>query len=248
MNSRDAYIGIGLATLGSNACLLLLVLNCLGWINVLHMDVAAIEQFAETTLTEWKVHFQTATMAWAVCFVFLECVSGSKQHSDDGNKKKEVKNGRPWHVTLIILASVLATLALPQLLQPYRQVHPIIRRSLVGSGGAVTTTVATVESAGVSVSDTISEKNAPMVQQEIVFEVEKMTCGGCGSHVRDLVESRLNVQQKKDASAFIVDKVQVDWKAGIMSIYGAGVTDGVDREDVSGVLGEEYPTKFLYSQ
>eukprot|EP00972_Heterocapsa_arctica_P021171 3117465-Heterocapsa_arctica.AAC.1 len=73
-----------------------------------------------------------------------------------------------------------------------------------------------------------------------------MTCGGCGSHVRNLVEKALAAQQRD--SPFTFDKVEVDWRAGVMSVHGTQLTDHLNKEDVMQILGEDgYPTSFLYS-
>lgn len=243
--SADAYIGMGLALLGSNACLLLLVLNVLGWINFLHADLTAIEDFAGTTLPQWQGHFQTATVAWLV-FTLIAAVLPAVTKDTTGEKKgvgDDKKKDHPWRRTALVIACVSATLALPHIMAPHRDRHPIIRRSLVG--GASTSSVST-EQPGEAAT---GEQQRVVIQQELVFTVDNMTCGGCGGHVRNLVESALSSQQKSSPSSFAFDKVQVDWRAGVMSIYGTGLTDAVDRQAVAAVLEKDgYPTSFLYSQ
>merc|ERR1712087_891160 len=74
------------------------------------------------------------------------------------------------------------------------------------------------------------------VEQELVFSVGNMTCGGGGPFVRNLAESQLS-GQKTPSSSFTTNKVQVDWRAGIMSIYGTQPTDYISGGDC-GILGE----------
>lgn len=252
MMSADAYIGMGLALLGSNACLLLLVLNVLGWINFLHADLSAIEDFAGTTLPHWQGHFQTATVAWLVFTLIvavLPAVTKDTTGENEGvgdEKKDHNRRCHPWRRTALVIACVSATLALPHIMAPHRDRHPIIRRSLVGGSASTSSSVSTEQQPGAAAAD---EQQRVVIQQELVFSVDKMTCGGCGGHVRNLVESALSSQQKSSASSFAFDKVQVDWRAGVMSIYGTGLTDAVDRQAVAAVLEKDgYPTSFLYSQ
>lgn len=234
--STDTYIGIGLALLASNMCLLLLVLNVLGWINVLHMDLAPIEQFAESTLSQYQVQFQTATAGWLVFFL-LTNTSRAKPKDESSEKKDQYR--RPRSHTALIVVSVLTTLALPHLLEPHRHRHPIIRRSVLGN----------VVSASTEQPHAVAGEEEPtIIQQELVFTVDNMTCGGCGSHVRNLAESTLN-KQRKSPPSFTVSKVEVDWKAGVMSVYGTHLTEHVDQQSIISVLKEDgYPTSFLYSQ
>mmetsp|Transcript_9729 Transcript_9729/g.21051 ORF Transcript_9729/g.21051 Transcript_9729/m.21051 type:complete len:240 (-) Transcript_9729:186-905(-) len=236
----DTYIGMTLALLGSNLCLLLLVLNVLGWLNFLHADLAPLENFAETTLSPWHVHFQTATAGWLI-FTLLVNVFPTKSSSGGNDSEKNTQSKRPWHRTALIVASVVATLALPHLLAPHRNRHPIIRRSLIGNNLAT---------GGLEKPQTElpAEDKPTAVEQELVFSVDNMTCGGCGSHVRNLAESNLNGQEGA-SSSFTVNKVQVDWRAGVMSVYGTHVRDFVDRGAIAASLDKEgYPTSFLYSQ
>jgi hypothetical protein len=176
---------------------------------------------------------------------------------------------------------MLAILALPHVLNPYRQAHPIIRRSLVGffvprvKVGDVlvvaveekNTVIGSTEDADDAMvttdenhqqSSESSSSSSERKLQELVFDVSSMTCGGCGSHVvRDTVEKELSTQQSSTSTtSFEIEKVQVDWKAGVLSIYGQGLVEleegntcgGVDKEAISRVLDEDgYPTKFLYA-
>lgn len=99
----------------------------------------------------------------------------------------------------------------------------------------------------VSVND--EEPAATVIHQELRFTVDNMTCGGCGSHVRNLVESTLTGQQRTSPNSFTIDNVQINWRAGVMSIYGTHLTDFVDLNAIATALGKEgYPTSFLYSQ
>eukprot|EP00579_Thalassiosira_antarctica_P033316 CAMPEP_0201999900 /NCGR_PEP_ID=MMETSP0905-20130828/6335_1 /ASSEMBLY_ACC=CAM_ASM_000554 /TAXON_ID=420261 /ORGANISM="Thalassiosira antarctica, Strain CCMP982" /LENGTH=237 /DNA_ID=CAMNT_0048556209 /DNA_START=8 /DNA_END=721 /DNA_ORIENTATION=+ len=236
--STNTYIGMVLALLGSNLCLLLLVLNVLGWINFLHIDLVLIENFTESTLSRWQLHFQTATAGWLI-FTLLGNVFPAKSSGENDSKKK-ARRRRPWHHTALTIASVVATLALPHLLGPHRHRHPVLRRSLLGN-------FATVNSKEPQTVHTTDDKPTT-IDQELIFSVDNMTCGGCGSHVRDLAESNLAGQQKS-SSSFTINKVQVDWRAGVMSIYGTHLTDSVDRQELATYLENDgYPTSFLYSQ
>ncbi|KAL7535479.1 hypothetical protein ACHAWF_005181 [Thalassiosira exigua] len=235
----DAYmkIGVALALLGSNLCLLLLVLNALSWINFLHMDVAPIENFVEAILSPWRVHFQTATAGWLV-FSLLVKFRPAKSATGGSAEKKQSK--LPLRRSVILVVSVAGTLALPHLLAPHQHRHPVLRRSLVGDVASV--------AVGRQSDAAASDAGPAPAEQELVFTVDKMTCGGCGSHVRNLAEANLS-GQKTPSSAFTVSKVQVDWRAGVMSIYGTRLTDSIDREAIAATLGNEgYPTSFLYSQ
>mmetsp|Transcript_19275 Transcript_19275/g.41182 ORF Transcript_19275/g.41182 Transcript_19275/m.41182 type:complete len:243 (+) Transcript_19275:109-837(+) len=235
--STDTYIGMVLALLGSNLCLLLLVLNVLSWLNFLHVDLIPIENFAESILSHWQVQFQTATVGWLV-FTSVITVFPAKSNGENDSKKKS-QSRRPWHRYVLVSASVVATLALPHLLAPHRHRHPVLRRSLIGNS--------TTAGSKQPQTQTVPSDNKPTtVEQELVFSVDNMTCGGCGSFVRNLAESNLAGQQKS-SSSFTLNKVQVDWRAGVMSIYGTHLTDFVDREAVVTSLEKEgYPTSFLY--
>lgn len=44
-----------------------------------------------------------------------------------------------------------------------------------------------------------------------------------------------------------IDKVTVDWRAGILSIYGGNLNEFVDQSVIIDMLKKEgYPTSFLY--
>eukprot|EP00578_Thalassiosira_sp_NH16_P031581 CAMPEP_0181079352 /NCGR_PEP_ID=MMETSP1071-20121207/1985_1 /TAXON_ID=35127 /ORGANISM="Thalassiosira sp., Strain NH16" /LENGTH=261 /DNA_ID=CAMNT_0023160751 /DNA_START=47 /DNA_END=832 /DNA_ORIENTATION=+ len=258
--NTNAYIGMGLALLGSNMCLLLLLLNTLDWFGIIHADLTPLSRFAEETLSPWRMHFATAAAGWVIVTVFFYPPSPnadppSKEGDDDEKSTASVAEGRPrrqLYQMAMLLAGVAVTLALPQILESYRHDlgidHPIIRRSLVDSSLAVD---AKHDPASAALStDDNPQPAAPL--QELVFTVEKMTCGGCGSHVRNLAESTLRTQQKRTdpTPSFTIKNVEVDWRAGVMSIYGTHLTDGLlDRDGIANVLKEDgYPTSFLYSQ
>ena len=52
------------------------------------------------------------------------------------------------------------------------------------------------DGSGADSSLNTSEQANSVTRQELVFSVDNMTCGGCGSHVRNLVEANLNKQQQ----------------------------------------------------
>jgi len=236
--SINTKVGFGLALLATNMCLLLLVLNILGWMNLLHADLTPLENFAENTLSRWEMHFQAATVGWLVLTLVTNVFPAKSSESEI---KKNTQSRRPWHRTALVMAGVVATLALPHILVHHRHRHPIIRRSVLSQN---TVTFGSTEPENVSTKD-----KPAAVEQELVFSVDNMTCGGCGSHVRNVAESNLAVQQRSPPIPFTVNKVQVDWRAGVMSIYGTDLKDSVDRSAIALSLAEEgYPTTFLYSQ
>ncbi|KAL7543188.1 hypothetical protein ACHAXR_012906, partial [Thalassiosira sp. AJA248-18] len=186
----DLYIGMGLALLGSNLCLLLVTLNVLDWVNFLHADLTSIEKFASsTTLSQWQFHFQSAAVGWMVLILLLSVMPSSSFAGVvvDKTKKRDDR----------IVLGIMSTLALPHILVLYRQYHPIIRRSLVGTIRSSNSKQPNIVSDDVDKGATGADPQAAppvAIQQELVFTVDKMTCGGCGSHVRNLVEKRLAVQ------------------------------------------------------
>ena len=231
----EVYIGVGLGLLGSNLCLLLLALNACDWFGLIHADLSALERLAATgRLEDFRLHFRTAAAAYAV---ILALCSRTTSPSDPRRPKRRRR-------IAFAFVSTAATLAAPRVLRPISHRHPVIRRSLVGSSARdgptrVDDSRAEGGSAGLDVP--------PPVRQELVFEVDKMTCGGCGSHVRNLVEKALAAQQR-DGSPFAFDKVEVDWRAGVMSVHGTQLTDHLDKDIVMQILSEDgHPTSFLYA-
>ena len=209
------YLGICLALLSSDLCLLLLILNSLSWLNLLHMDLTFIEQAAETISTkQWQVYFQTGTIAWLVLVLIsavqkqrqAEQVGGSTDDKEVTTTKKSIssKGALVKSISIVIL-----TLLTPHMLKSHRDCHPILRRSLISHQSASVTS-------GADSSVNTNEQAANSVtRQELVFSVDNMTCGGCGSHVRNLVEANLNKQQQaSSSSSMTIDKVTVDWRAG----------------------------------
>ena len=237
----DVYIGPVLALLGSNLCLLLLVLNACDWFGVIHADLSSLERLAATGFVENYRHlFRTAAVVRAVSSALLLCTR-TAPHADPRRAKPIPKERR--RRTAIAFVATLATLAAPRLLRPHSHRHPVIRRSLVGS--AALDGPALVEDA--PAGDGAGPDVPQPVRQELVFEVNKMTCWGCGSHVRNLVEKALAAQQQDD-SPFTFDKVEVDWRAGVMSVHGTQLIDHLNKDKVMEILSEDgYPTSFLYS-
>lgn len=252
------YLGIGLALLSSNLCLLLLTLNFLGWFNILHADLTFIEQAAETiSAQQWQLYFQSATVAWLV-LVLLSAVRQRQKDgkvavvSDDSSKvTKEGKNKSHGASSLKSICIVVLTLLTPHMLESHRHRHPILRRSLIRHQSTSLTNNQHNTGAD-SIVNTQKEEatNANSITpQELVFSVDNMTCGGCGSHVRNLVESSLNQQQQQQqkVSSMTIDKVTVDWRAGVLSIYGGNLNEFVDQSVIIDMLNKEgYPTSFLY--
>mmetsp|Transcript_21839 Transcript_21839/g.34255 ORF Transcript_21839/g.34255 Transcript_21839/m.34255 type:complete len:259 (+) Transcript_21839:89-865(+) len=249
------YLGIGLALLSSDLCLLLLTLNILGWFNILHADLSFIEQAAETiSAKQWQLYFQSATLAWLV-LVLLSAVQRQQKDekvaaaSDDSKVTKEGKNYSHGASLVKSICIVVLTLLTPHMLESHRHRHPILRRSLIRHQS---TSVTTNQNNVGADSDVNTQEEATIASassvtpQELVFSVDNMTCGGCGSHVRNLVESNLN-QQQQQASSMTVDKVAVDWRAGVLSIYGGNLNEFVDQSVIIDMLKKEgYPTSFLY--
>ena len=208
------YLGIGLALLSSDLCLLLLILNSLSWLNLLHMDLTFIEQAAETISTkQWQAYFQTGTIAWLVLLIIsslkqqqAEEVGGSTDDKEEVTTKKSIRSSS--NGALVKSISIVAlTLLTPHMLRSHRDRHPILRRSLISHQSASVTS-------GADSSVNTSEQANSITRQELVFSVDNMTCGGCGSHVRNLVEANLNKQQQASSSSMTIDKVTVDWRAG----------------------------------
>ena len=133
-NKPMLYLGIGLALLASDLCLLLLILNCLSWINILHMDLTFIEQAADTIFAkQWQLYFQTATMAWLVLVLIQQTSSSSDRGDEKKKKEKKVSHG----AVVKSVSIVVLTLLMPHILKAHRHHHPIIRRSLIGQSAAV---------------------------------------------------------------------------------------------------------------
>mmetsp|Transcript_2513 Transcript_2513/g.5532 ORF Transcript_2513/g.5532 Transcript_2513/m.5532 type:complete len:259 (-) Transcript_2513:1347-2123(-) len=249
------YLGLGLALLASDLCLLLLTLNCLSWMNILHMDLTFMEQAAETIFAkQWQLYFQTATMAWLMLVLISAVQSGNKVGVSSDENKEETKETKYSNGGAVMksISIVVLTLLTPHMLKPHRHRHPILRRSLIigpqstlvinnqhhdGGGG--------VDSVNTNDEATITSS---VTRQELVFSVDNMTCGGCGSHVRNLVEANLNQQeQSSSSSSMSIDKVAVDWRAGVLSIYGGDLKEFVDQSVIIEILKKEgYPTSFLY--
>jgi hypothetical protein len=254
------YLGIGLALLSSNLCLLLLTLNFLGWFNILHADLTFIEQAAETISAhqQWQLYFQSATVAWLV-LVLLSAVRQRQKDekvavvSDDSKVTKERNNNKSHGASsLKSICIVVLTLLTPHVLESHRHRHPILRRSLIRHQSTSLTNNQHNTGADSNVNTQKEATNAKSINpQELVFSVDNMTCGGCGSHVRNLVESNLNQQQQqqqqRQGSSMTIDKVAVDWRAGILSIYGRNLNEFVDQSLIIDMLKKEgYPTSFLY--
>lgn len=253
------YLGIGLALLSSNLCLLLLTLNFLGWFNILHADLTFIEQAAESiSAQQWQLYFQSATVAWLV-LVLLSAVQRRQKDekvavvSDDSSKvTKEGKNkSHGGASSLKSICIVVLTLLTPHMLESHRHRHPILRRSLIRHQSTSLTNNQhnTGADSNVNTQKEATTNANSITPQELVFSVDNMTCGGCGSHVRNLVESNLNQQQQQQqkVSSMTIDKVAVDWRAGVLSIYGGNLNEFVDQSVIIDMLKKEgYPTSFLY--
>jgi copper chaperone CopZ len=240
------YLGIGLALLSSDLCLLLLILNSLSWLNLLHMDLTFIEQAAETISTKhWQVYFQTGTIAWLV-LVLISSLQKQQQAEQVGgptdDKVTKTKSISSKGALVKSISIVVLTLLTPHMLKSHRDRHPILRRSLISHQPASVTS-------GADSSVNKNEQANSVTRQELAFSVDNMTCGGCGSHVRNLVEANLNKQQQSSSSSMTIDKVTVDWRSGVISIYGYGdnLSKLVDQSVIIDMLEEEgYPTSFLY--
>jgi len=246
------YLGLGLALLASDLCLLLLTLNCLSWMNILHMDLTFIEQAAETIFAkQWQLYFQTATLAWLM-LVLISAVQSDKRvaSSSDDNKEETKEKKYSNGAAVKSISIVVLTLLTPHVLKPHRHRHPILRRSLI-VGPQSTSVIINQhhDSGGLDSVNTNDEATvtSSVTRQELVFSVDNMTCGGCGSHVRNLVEANLNQQQQEQSSSMSIDKVAVDWRAGVLSIYGGDLKEFVDQNVIIEILKKEgYPTSFLY--
>ena len=175
--------------------------------------------------------------------------------SDDSSKvTKEGKNNKSHGASsLKSICIVVLTLLTPHILKSHRHRHPILRRSLIRhqSTSLMNNQHNTVaDSNNVNTQEEESTNANSITPQELVFSVDNMTCGGCGSHVRNLVESNLNQQQQQQqqvSSTMTIDKVAVDWRAGILSIYGGNLNEFVDQSVIIDMLKKEgYPTSFLY--
>ena len=212
------------------------------------MDLTFIEQAAET-ISKWQVNFQTGTIAWFVLVLIsslqqqqqqqAEQVGGSTDGKEVTTTKKSISSKGALVKSISIVVLILLT---PHMLKPHRHRHPILRRSLISHQSASVTS-------GADSSVNTSEQANSITRQELVFSVDNMTCGGCGSHVRNLVEANLNKQQHLQASSMTIDKVIVDWRAGVLSVYGYGdnLSELVDQSVIIDMLKEEgYPTSFLY--
>ncbi|KAL3919754.1 MAG: hypothetical protein SGILL_003594 [Bacillariaceae sp.] len=239
------YSGLFLALLSSKLCGLLLLLNGLSWTNLLHADLQALEEWVEVTLAPWSEVLQIFTLSYIV-IVTIETRRRARNEEKElkKNDQKPTKRRRnsftAWHILAILLVMVLPRLLLKSGL---KHSHPIIRRSLIGDDN--------IPQPDISPDPSLVQPEPPQTQEELVFEVAQMTCGGCGSHVRDLVEKSLDKQQQLSAESmmmFQINKVDVDWRAGVLSVYGLNVVEGVSKDAVSKVLSEDgYPTKFLYA-
>eukprot|EP00984_Skeletonema_dohrnii_P016205 scaffold7152_cov148-Skeletonema_dohrnii-CCMP3373.AAC.6 len=250
------YLGLGLALLASDLSLLLLTLNCLSWMDILHMDLTFMEQAAETIFAkQWQLYFQTATLAWLMLVLISAVKSdGSVGASVDENKEetkeKKYSNGGAVMKSISI---VVLTLLTPHVLKPHRHRHPILRRSLISTQSTLVINNQHHDGGGVdsvNTNDKATVTSSSVTRQELVFSVDNMTCGGCGSHVRNLVEANLNQQQQEQSSSsssMSIDKVAVDWRAGVLSIYGGDLKEFVDQSVIIEILKKEgYPTSFLY--
>ena len=149
------------------------------------------------------------------------------------------------------------------------------------SSTSSSTNVEETKTATVTTHQTSSSSSEKEVQpnmkkeQEMVFTVDNMTCGGCGSFVRNLVES--NIRKSASDGTVDIQNVHVDWRAGVLSIHGYDLTtvpatgtattatptegaaattttDGGNvafdiQSEIPIWLGNEgYPTKFLYME
>eukprot|EP00985_Skeletonema_marinoi_P035212 scaffold45958_cov234-Skeletonema_marinoi.AAC.2 len=250
------YLGLGLALLASDLCLLLLTLNCLSWMNILHMDLTFMEQAAETIFAkQWQLYFQTATMAWLVLVLISAVQSDDKVGVSSDDNKEEMKEKKYSNGAVIMksISIVVLTLLTPHVLKPHRHRHPILRRSLIVVGPQSTSVINNQHHDGGGGVDSVNTNDeatitSSVTRQELVFSVDNMTCGGCGSHVRNLVEANLNQQQQEQSSSSMsIDKVAVDWRAGVLSIYGGDLKEFVDQSVIIEILKKEgYPTSFLY--
>ena len=192
-------VGLGLASAGSNLCLLLLLLNAASWTNLLHVDTTTLEHLAANVLPQYEVYGRSLTMAWLVSLWIwswynLETNTSSLSTSGD----QEMKNKKPttatsyrpkcWRGLLPLTVAVALTLALPSFLEPYRSRHPIVRRSVARYPA---TTDAPLSGSNANPQNTHPEQPVAVEDKEdqVTFFVENMTCGGCGSYVRNLVES-----------------------------------------------------------
>ena len=192
--------------------------------NLLHMDLTFIEQAAETISTKhWQVYFQTGTIAWLV-LVFVSSLQQQQQQqtkkvggsTDDKEEVTTTKKSISSKGSLVkSISIVILTLSTPHMLKSHRHRHPILRRSLVSHQSASVINIQhRKDGSGADSSLNTSEQANSVTRQELVFSVDNMTCGGCGSHVRNLVEANLNKQQQASSSSMTIDKVTVDWRAG----------------------------------
>jgi len=215
-----------------------------------------MEQAAETIFAkQWQLYFQTATVAWLVLVLISAVKSDDKVGVSSDENKEEMKEKKCSNGAAIMksISIVVLTLLTPHVLKPHRHRHPILRRSLI-IGPQSTLVINNQHQDGGGDLDSVNTNaeatvTSSVTRQELVFSVDNMTCGGCGSHVRNLVEANLNQQQQEQSSSssMSIDKVAVDWRAGVLSIYGGHLKEFVDQSVIIEILKKEgYPTSFLY--
>jgi len=212
-----------------------------------------MEQAAETIYAkQLQLYFQTATMAWLM-LVLISAVQSDKRVASSSDENKEETKEKKYSNGGAVMKSisiVVLTLLTPHVLKPHRHRHPILRRSLiVGPQSTLVINNQHHDGGGLDSVNTNDEATvtSSVTRQELVFSVDNMTCGGCGSHVRNLVEANLNQQQQEQSSSMSIDKVAVDWRAGVLSIYGGDLKEFVDQSVIIEILKKEgYPTSFLY--
>jgi len=216
-----------------------------------------MEQAAETIFAkQLQLYFQTATMTWLMLVLISAVKSDDKVGASSDENKEETKETKCSNGAAVMksISIVVLTLLIPHVLKPHRHRHPILRRSLI-IGPQSTLVINNQHYDGGGDLDSVNTNaeatvTSSVTRQELVFSVDNMTCGGCGSHVRNLVEANLNQQQQEQSSSsssMSIDKVAVDWRAGVLSIYGGDLKEFVDQSVIIEILKKEgYPTSFLY--
>lgn len=238
---NDFALGIVLALFSSNMCLLLLswhgvAAGLVGIGMVPEMTVVdsmgdTVESLVVTYLLPYQDAIRGVTMAW-LTWCILTFPSGDK--GDDTKPRQTSGQASTSKRAIFFLTFLVVGVSfLPNVLHPYRHAHPAIRRSLL-----LSTPSMPPPASSDSASSPSSEPRTPT--QDYAFQVYQMTCGGCGSYVRDLL---VNMDT--------IDQATVEWRSGYVTVstQGPATTQWYTAEwqqKVSTVLtAEGYPVHFF---